>query len=257
MEMRSLASSACRALFRYQARSVPTLCQNPLIYKSHSVRNSTPVSISIAISRYLHRSLSTSPPSSAASSTTAVKQDQQQQQSDQPQQQKKEPQTLQSSGGKSAVDKLKDVSDLLNNLGFGVSPRNQINDADTRFGNDFNNLIQRSQQKRQPAGSGMVDTLRALSQSEIEAAKTGPELRLTPSLGRTFSVRNGELAVALAKLNARVRRNQLPSDKRKQRYHVRRGQLKKQLRSERWRKLFKQAFKATVERCEKLRRQGW
>lgn len=104
---------------------------------------------------------------------------------------------------------------------------------------------------------GGLPALRGLAQSRIEAAKEGPEMRLSPSLGRTIQVRNGELNGALAMLNARLKKNQVASDKRKQRFHVRRGQLKKEVRSQRWRKLFKTSFKATVERCEKLRRQGW
>ncbi|OIW28657.1 hypothetical protein CONLIGDRAFT_670447 [Coniochaeta ligniaria NRRL 30616] len=81
---------------------------------------------------------------------------------------------------------------------------------------------------------------------------------LRASTGRTIEkYGNVDVARAFTLLDMACNRNGVPRDLRRQKFHERPGLKRKRLRSERWRKMFKLGFRATVSRVSELRRQGW
>jgi ribosomal protein S21 len=81
---------------------------------------------------------------------------------------------------------------------------------------------------------------------------------LRPSTGRTVEKYGSvDVARAFALLDMACNRNGVSRDLARQRFYERPGLKRKRLRSERWRKLFKVGFKATVSRVAELRKQGW
>jgi len=87
-----------------------------------------------------------------------------------------------------------------------------------------------------------------------------PKMRMNPSLGRTVDVdaeRNMDLARAFQTLNIKCSINRVKQDFNKQRFHERPGLKRKRLATERWRKRFKESFRATVRRVQDMRRKGW
>lgn len=252
-------SCSTRALLSYQTGSTALLRQNGFIHPSRFARQiSTPIPTPT-------RALSSSTPSSAPAFGTAEavqEGQQQQQQQEQPEQPQHRPSTsFFQRRNTPGTDKLNSVTNLLDNMGIkeqGSYARgpgaNRFRAQDQMFGNQVSDLL--SGEGRKTFDPNAFDALRAASRRELDEASQ-IELRLSPTLGRSVPVKSGGLGVALAQLNARVRKNKIAVDLRNQRFHVRRGQLKKNLKSERWRRLFKTSFKATVERCERLRRQGW
>lgn len=82
--------------------------------------------------------------------------------------------------------------------------------------------------------------------------------RLGPMVGRSIAIRdNMDLAKGLRQLDITCARNRVRGDFNKQKFHERPGLKKKRLASERWRKRFMDGFKATVQRVQYLKRQGW
>lgn len=51
--------------------------------------------------------------------------------------------------------------------------------------------------------------------------------------------------------------NGVRKDQQRQRYHERPGMKRKRLERERWRKFFKEGFRAAVGRVKEMRRKGW
>jgi hypothetical protein len=89
--------------------------------------------------------------------------------------------------------------------------------------------------------------------------KTVP-MKLGPKLGRQIMVQNDrgmDCASAIRTLEVSCRSNNLRRQEANQRFHVRRGQARKNLRIQRWRKLFKVSFLATVKKIDRMRDQGW
>ena len=82
-------------------------------------------------------------------------------------------------------------------------------------------------------------------------------IKSRPSLGRTVEVTERGVAAALQQLEAECRRNNLRVDQKRQRFHERPGMKRKRLKSERWRKRFRIAFKATVQKVQDMRKKGW
>ena len=82
-------------------------------------------------------------------------------------------------------------------------------------------------------------------------------IKSRPSLGRTVEVKASGVAAALQTLEAECRRNNIRVDQKRQRFHERPGLKRKRLKSERWRKRFKIAFKANVQKVQEMRRKGW
>lgn len=83
-------------------------------------------------------------------------------------------------------------------------------------------------------------------------------MKLSPVTGRTVALGNGlDLSRGMRLLEQSCLRNRIKSDSMKQRFHERPGLKRKRLRRDRWRKKFKDGFKATVARVVQLKRQGW
>lgn len=91
-------------------------------------------------------------------------------------------------------------------------------------------------------------------------ATAAPSFRISPSLGRTVNVdnaRNVDVARAFRMVEMKCNSNSVKQDLNKQRFHERPGIRRKRLVMSRWRRRFKEAFKATVRRVEDMRRKGW
>ncbi|KAK1995290.1 hypothetical protein LX36DRAFT_640102 [Colletotrichum falcatum] len=85
-----------------------------------------------------------------------------------------------------------------------------------------------------------------------------PMLRTRPATGRTVHVTsNMDVARALKYLEMQARKNGIKRLARLQKFHERPGKKRKRQNSERWRDRFKEAFKATVQRVQELKNQGW
>lgn len=99
---------------------------------------------------------------------------------------------------------------------------------------------------------------RAIDVSELKRAKR--TVRARPSIGRTIEVdaeRGRDLGRALRSLEIKCAVNRVRADQQRQRFHERPGLKRKRLKSERWRKLFRESFRATVGRVKEMRRKGW
>ncbi|KZL65899.1 ribosomal protein s21 [Colletotrichum tofieldiae] len=85
-----------------------------------------------------------------------------------------------------------------------------------------------------------------------------PPLRTRPSTGRTVHLTsNVDLVKALKQLDFQTKKNKTRRMFQLQRFHERPGKKRKRLNSERWRARFKDGFKATVQRVQELKNQGW
>lgn len=97
-------------------------------------------------------------------------------------------------------------------------------------------------------------------ETALTKAMAAPGFRLGPGLGRTVAVdekRSMDVARAFQMVNVKCAANSVKQDMQAQRFHERPGMRKKRLVSQRWRRRFKEAFKATVRRVEDMRRKGW
>lgn len=87
-----------------------------------------------------------------------------------------------------------------------------------------------------------------------------PQLRLGPSAGRSVTVeteRGIDLGKAFRNLDMNCAKNYVRGDFMRQRFHERPGLKRKRLYSSRWRKRFKEGFRAMVTKVELMRRSGW
>ena len=83
-------------------------------------------------------------------------------------------------------------------------------------------------------------------------------LRLDPYMGRSVPVASKiPLAQAIRRLDFKLRVNHVKSDLMYQRFHERAGLKRKRLKRERWRRRFREGFKAMVEQVQRMRKQGW
>ena len=69
--------------------------------------------------------------------------------------------------------------------------------------------------------------------------------------------RNMDVGRAFRTLDQQLARNSVRRDMMRQRFHERPGLKRKRLKSERWRKRFKEGFRATVGMVQRLKKQGW
>jgi ribosomal protein S21 len=95
------------------------------------------------------------------------------------------------------------------------------------------------------------------SQHAMRAKRT---IRSRPTVGRTIEVnpeKGGDFGRALRGLSILCAVNKIKQDKQRQRFHERPGLKRKRLKSERWRRLFKQSFKAAISRVREMKRKGW
>lgn len=111
-----------------------------------------------------------------------------------------------------------------------------------------------------PAPSSQVSASEAVHAGLTAPTVEQPQLRLGPSVGRTVSVepeRGIDLGRAFRNLDINCARNTVKGDFMRQRFHERPGLKRKRLRSTRWRKRFKEGFRAMVSKVEEMRRSGW
>ncbi|KAK2737708.1 hypothetical protein FQN55_000923 [Onygenales sp. PD_40] len=163
-------------------------------------------------------------------------------------------------GDRNNADKLDSLSKVLDNFDFssprrspGQNPRSNdsapsSNSTSDNLGDSAHLSVLASDVRRT-----VVDLPRARQQGQVD-------MRLTPSLGRTVPVdaKGGvDLARAFQQLEKKCRVNGVKNMAMAQRFYVRRGQMKKKLKRDRWAKLFKAGFKHTIDRCQRLRKQGW
>lgn len=86
------------------------------------------------------------------------------------------------------------------------------------------------------------------------------DLKLGPALGSQVQVsvdRGRDLEGSINKLSSILTANNVKHQMTNQKYHVRRGQQEKLNRMKRWRRLFKYSFSHTVNKIQRMRRQGW
>lgn len=94
----------------------------------------------------------------------------------------------------------------------------------------------------------------------LAKAMAPPTFRIGPGLGRTVTVqaeKGMDVARAFAMVNIKCNANSVRQDMNAQRFHERPGVRRKRLGMLRWRRRFKEAFRATVRRVEDMRRKGW
>lgn len=145
-------------------------------------------------------------------------------------------------GGRTDTQKFQSLNSMVLGEEARLSPRDSLRNAFTAPGTVSNVLAN-------------IDR----AYDSLQAAKSkGPNLRLSPSIGKTVEVTGStDLTRAFQRMEMICTRNQVRKDVARQRYHVRRGQLKKNNRIARWRKLFNEGFLAECGRVRRMRRQGW
>ena len=159
-----------------------------------------------------------------------------------------------------------------------VSPRrkNQPNDAASkeapRKANAiFDSLLRKTEQGAESQKAKRISQTRLgyRPRTDLESAATSPSIfqqpappevdfRLDPYMGRSVPVKPGvSLAQAIRRLDFKLRANHVRADLMAQRFHERPGLKRKRLKSERWRKRFKEGFKALISQVEHMRNKGW
>ena len=106
---------------------------------------------------------------------------------------------------------------------------------------------------------GLEDTFKNMSVSQQVNPPPAP-VRLDAFIGRSEEVdpmKGVDLARALRKLEIKCAYNNVRQDFNKQRFHERPGIKRKRLKSQRWRKRFKEGFKAVVSKVQHMRMRGW
>ena len=250
-----MISRPSRAIVRYGRK--------PFIHHLSATRASlSPSFISIAYPLRVRRDLSSSPSSSSQAAAAAQDSSIDRNPSQTQGATQRRPNQYQPQRGTnrfSSDGKLNDVHGLLDMMYMDRDSRSETaarrSSMDKQQGDEVSQLLH---MPRGNVSKQYRSYLPALAGRNLSAATHGPELNLGPRLGRSIPVRGKDgLKDALSFLGKRVAQNRVKQDKMQQKFHVRRGKLKKDLKSMRWRRLFKKSFQATVDRCEKLRRQGW
>jgi len=140
-------------------------------------------------------------------------------------------------------------SSLLQNLSNrGLKDVQGEIDKHLKFGEEFGENLSKS------------DLLRRSYENVTKMPPLPPPVRLDAFVGRSeeTDVRKGiDLGRALRNLEFKCRYNNVRSDFMKQRFHMRPGLKRKALKSERWRKRFKEGFRAVVQKVQDMRRRGW
>jgi small subunit ribosomal protein MRP21 len=102
-----------------------------------------------------------------------------------------------------------------------------------------------------------TELLRRSFENVTKAPPLPPPIRLDAYVGRneeTDQQKGIDLGRALHNLEAKCRYNNVRNDIMKQRFHMRPGLKRKTLKSERWRKRFKEGFKAVVSKVQDMRK---
>ncbi len=164
------------------------------------------------------------------------------------------------------------VQDLLNSLRTRAGPTNSMYPARSSGGtgrpsggsttgaiNTADMLSPRRPESYANQGSSLPNYLIPTVRASV-ADLAAPSFRPSPSLGRTQAVdanRGMDVARAFRAVEIRCAVNGVRQDVNKQRFHERPGMKRKRLVMSRWRRRFKEAFRATVRRVEDMRRKGW
>jgi len=117
--------------------------------------------------------------------------------------------------------------------------------------------VQHSPPSSAPSAFLPSATLQAGMEVKPRAKRT---IRSRATVGRTIEidpVKGVDFGRALRNLDILCSSNGVKRDLQRQKFHERPGLKKKRLRSERWRRLFKLGFRATVLRVQEMRRKGW
>ena len=104
------------------------------------------------------------------------------------------------------------------------------------------------------------DPRRTVGITKNVARRAKRTVKSRPTVGRTVEVvpeRGFDVGRALRSLEISCSANKVRADQARQRYHERPGLQRKRLKSQRWRKMFKESFRATVMRVREMRRKGW
>ncbi|KAL8686719.1 MAG: hypothetical protein Q9218_006913 [Villophora microphyllina] len=123
---------------------------------------------------------------------------------------------------------------------------------DPRQGRIFRDMLM-------PKGQKLPDSAE-FALHEEEPTRHMATIKSRPSLGRTVEVmpeRGLDLGRALRSLEINCAVNNVRNDRMMQRFHERGGAKRKRLKSVRWRRNFKQGFKAVVAKVKTMRRKGW
>ena len=120
---------------------------------------------------------------------------------------------------------------------------------------------QQTDSERTPS-SFTNDMYQSLQQNTTSrpAKRAKRTVRSRPAVGRTVEVlpdRGMDVGRALSNLDMICALNRVRIDQSRQRFHERPGMKRKRLKSERFRRMFKQSFRATVLRVMEMRRKGW
>lgn len=140
-----------------------------------------------------------------------------------------------------------DFDDILSKLELGK--RRDVPSSQRRV---FSDALSRA------VGQGTAGGYRLRSRPPLPTRKV--ELKLGPTLGRQAHVqpeRGTDLASALRKLQITIAQNKIKQEANAQRFHVRKGMVRKQKKMQRWKKLFKFSFQATVQKIQRMQAQGW
>ena len=106
-------------------------------------------------------------------------------------------------------------------------------------------------------GDGDVETSSSLSKPAVKRS-LDIDLRLDPYMGRNVPVPpKVPLAQAIRFLDKKLRTNNIKGELMYQRFHERAGLKRKRLKSERWRRRFKEGFRAMVGQAMRMKKQGW
>lgn len=133
----------------------------------------------------------------------------------------------------------------------------------TKYYHDIARKMQFPPQEKTGAGTSKLVSRNAyptLGIAQKTAKRAVRTVRSRPAVGRTIEVvpeRGVDFGRALRNLNIFCAVNRIRQDVARQRFHERPGMKRKRLKSERWRKMFKESFKATVMRVSEMRRKGW
>lgn len=142
--------------------------------------------------------------------------------------------------------------------------RNDLRPRDpTRYHYDIAGKMQYPSKEMTSAGTPISisrDAYRTLEQTQRAPKRATRTVRSRPSVGRTIEVvpeQGVDFGRALRGLDIACAVNRVRQDLSRQRFHERPGMKRKRLKSERWRKMFKESFRATVMRVKEMRRKGW
>ncbi|KAL9102445.1 MAG: hypothetical protein Q9163_002406 [Psora crenata] len=177
---------------------------------------------------------------------------------------------------RTAIDNLLDG--IVPNSRSQNIPRDSASDVRSAFQSSRNTTI-RTRQSRSPgelasmmkfptapgaSASQSTERDRELMQEIKNLRVLNPRnkrtIRSRPTVGRTIELDPGrgmDFGRAMRQLNILCATNKVRADAMRQRFHERPGMKRKRLKSERWRKLFKEGFRATVGRVKEMRRKGW